>query len=64
MTLAHGVNVSIGTVEQAPPPDSPTVIGVVGTGTAGSPVAALNVPVAVHSLDEAITQFGTCRDSL
>ena len=59
MTLQHGVNVNIGLVAAPPPIDSPTVIGIVGTGTAGSPTAALNTPVAVHSLNDAREAFGS-----
>lgn len=59
MTLQHGVNVNIGNVAATPPVDSPTVIGVVGTGIAGTPTAALYTPVSVHSEEDAVTAFGT-----
>ena len=59
MTLLHGIDVEFGAVAPSPPAESPTVIGVVGTGTAGSPLADTEVPTAVHNMDAAETQFGT-----
>ena len=38
---------------------SPTVIGVVGTGTGGSPQSSFGVPVAAQSIDEVNSQFGS-----
>ena len=57
--VTRGIDVTFGEIAQAPPAESPTVIGLVGDGTAGSPTVALRTPVAVHSLEEAIIQFGT-----
>ena len=55
----RGISVAFGDIAQTPPPTSPTVIGLVGDGTAGSPVAALATPVAVSNRADAETQFGT-----
>ena len=59
MAIDHGVLVSFQDAPLPPAPVSQTVIGVVGTGSAGSPTSTLGVPALVGSLDAAETVFGT-----
>ena len=59
MTQQHGISVTFGAVARGTPVDSTTVIGIVGDGTAGAPASVLAEPVAVRTLEDAETQFGS-----
>ena len=59
MAIDHGVLVDFQDAPLPPAPVSETVIGVVGTGSAGSPTSTLGVPSLVGSLDASETVFGT-----
>ena len=59
MTLTHGVITRIQAPETPELARTSTVIGIVGTGTSGSPAADVGVPVSVRKLSEATAQFGT-----
>ena len=55
MTLAP-ITFDVAAIQQAPPPTSPTIIGIVGSGTGAN--SANNVPVAVNTLVDAQSVFG------
>ena len=59
MVLEHGVVTQVGAAPLPPLPDTDTIIGVAGTGTAGNPSSVLEMPHKVETLAEAQAAFGT-----
>ena len=57
--VMQGVDIEFRAAPNAAPPETPLAVGCVGDGTAGSPSSTLTVPVAVHNITDATTQFGT-----
>ena len=58
--VMRGINVTVKAVQASVlPVDSLTVLGIIGTGEAGNPMAVPGVPVAVNTLEKAEEQFGS-----